>query len=180
MQPWPRRGYLIRPVTVQAVRDLFQLRLLLEPAVARLATGRVDGERLRRLDAACRGGYDPSNRRRSAAFLAANRAFHVTIAEAAGNALLTATMAKILDEMERLFHLGFSATGATREPRREHEALIDALTSGDAETAERATRQHIETSQHMIMDAILSSPAAARINVAEPRVSTPRIGGARS
>jgi DNA-binding GntR family transcriptional regulator len=42
----PRQGYLVVPITLSDVEELFALRLLLEPAAARLAAGRVDAERL--------------------------------------------------------------------------------------------------------------------------------------
>src|SRR5262245_53345201 len=43
----PRRGYVITPITIQTVKEVFDLRLLLEPAAARAAAGRVNGDLLR-------------------------------------------------------------------------------------------------------------------------------------
>src|SRR5271170_3283594 len=49
----PRRGYLITPITMRDVQDVFQLRILLEPTAARLSAGRVTNEPLRRLAELC-------------------------------------------------------------------------------------------------------------------------------
>src|ERR1700719_129296 len=46
----PRRGYLIAPITMRNVQDTIQLRLLLEPAAARLAAGRMADKSLRLLE----------------------------------------------------------------------------------------------------------------------------------
>src|SRR5690349_17159429 len=39
IQILPREGYLVAPLTLKQVQDLFGARLVLEPAVARLAAG---------------------------------------------------------------------------------------------------------------------------------------------
>ena len=38
----PRRGYMVTPVTLKDIHDVFELRLMLEPAAARMAAGKVD------------------------------------------------------------------------------------------------------------------------------------------
>src|SRR5574338_17149 len=75
----PRSDYRIMPVTIQDVQDIFALRLLLEPAAARQAAGRIDEALLRQLNELCKAGYTPGDRRSEAAFLRANREFHIAI-----------------------------------------------------------------------------------------------------
>ncbi len=50
----PRQGYVIVPITLKDVEEVFALRLLLEPAAARLAAGKVDAKALARIDKASR------------------------------------------------------------------------------------------------------------------------------
>lgn len=168
LQPLPRRGYLVAPVTLQDVHDIFQLRLVLEPAVARLAVGRTDNERLRELDAICKAGYVPGDKESEAAFLKANKEFHVTIARASGNRRLCKTISDLLDEMERLLHLGLSLRNRTDEMQHEHRALLEALSQGDEEAAERVTQEQIETARKMVIDALLSSPAIMEVTIKAP------------
>lgn len=158
VRPMPRRGYVITPVTIQDVQDIFELRLLLEPAAARRATGKVDRDVLTRMDELCRAGYSPGNRESETRFLQVNRLFHVTIAEASGNRRLAAVLAQLLEQMERLFHLGLQVRDRSVEMQHEHEALVDALARGDADTAERVTVAQIEAARRMVMDGILSAP----------------------
>jgi DNA-binding GntR family transcriptional regulator len=153
----PRSGYEITPITVQDVRDIFELRLLLEPAAARRAAGHVDNELLTELDAVCRAGYIPGDRESESAFLRTNREFHLTIAQAAGNRRLAGQVGQLLEEMERLFHLGLAVRNRTVEMQHEHRSLVDALTRGDGEAAEATTIEQIESARRMVMDGILSA-----------------------
>src|SRR5882757_7422730 len=41
----PRRGYMVTPITLKDIQDVFELRLMLEPAAARMAAGKVDAHR---------------------------------------------------------------------------------------------------------------------------------------
>lgn len=155
----PRRGYIVTPVTLKDIQDVFELRLMLEPRAARLAAGRVDAKRLRMLDEICRAGYQPGEARSTARFLEANKDFHVAIAQAAGNARLAHAIAQLLDEMTRLLHLGLGVRDRTREMQHEHRTLVRALVRGEGETAETICRQQIEAARDMVFRAMLNNSA---------------------
>jgi DNA-binding GntR family transcriptional regulator len=126
----PRRGYMVTPVTLRDIQDVFELRLMLEPVAARMAAGRVDAQRLRTLDDVCRAGYQPDDARSISRFLEANKAFHVTVADAAGNARLADSIERLHDEMTRLLHLGLGLRNRSQEMQHEHRALLKALVRG--------------------------------------------------
>jgi DNA-binding GntR family transcriptional regulator len=161
----PRRGYRVAPVTLKNVHDVFELRLMLEPAAARMAAGKMDAERLRTLDEACRAGYEPGDARSTSRFLEANTAFHVEIARAAGNTRLADAVEKLLDEMTRLLHLGLGLRNHSQEMTREHRALVKALARGDGATAERICRERIEAARSMVLSAILTSSSIMNISL---------------
>jgi DNA-binding GntR family transcriptional regulator len=163
VQALPRRGWMVSPVTVRDIHEVFALRALLEPEAARLAAGRVDAAALERLDAVCRCGYDPSDPESALAFLEANTAFHVAIAELGGNRRLARTLARLLDEATRLLVLGLSSRDRTGEMRAEHGALIAALVSGDGAAAAKAVAAEIETSRGMVLAALLRPDAETRV-----------------
>ncbi len=77
----PRRGALVQGFTAADVRELYELRELLEPAAAALATVRADAaerqavQRLARLTDRPRGGFAP------------NRDFHHALCAPCGNGL---------------------------------------------------------------------------------------------
>ena len=154
----PRRGYSVTPVTLKDIQDVFELRLMLEPAAARMAAGKVNTQRLKTYEEVCREGYEPGDAKSTARFLEANKAFHVEIAHATQNARLAGAIEQLLDQMTRLLHLGLALRkGPQAMMHDEHRALLKALARGDGETAERICREQIETSRNMVLSAILTS-----------------------
>ena len=153
----PRRGYRVTPVTLQDIHDVFELRLMLEPAAARMAAGKVDAQRLRALDEACRAGCYSNDVKSITRFIEANSAFHVAIAQAAGNSRLAAMVAQLLDQMTRLLHLGLGLRNRSPQTQHAHRALVKALSRGDGETAERIAREQIDAARNMILSAIMTS-----------------------
>ena len=158
IQPIPRHGYIVTPITMASIRELFELRLILEPAAAALATGRVDVARLRAINSAPQQAQTEGEQ---LAFVDSNRAFHRAIAAATGNRRLFALLEEIGDEMQRLVHLGLFGAAAKQSERqaadRQHEALIAALASGDAEAARDAARGHVEHARGLAIEALMNA-----------------------
>jgi DNA-binding GntR family transcriptional regulator len=155
----PRRGYVISPITVKGVQEVFELRLILEPAATRIATGHVDLQRLRATNSWPTASDSAKQKLR---FLTSNRAFHIAIAAATNNDRLVQSIVTLHDEMVRLLNLGLFSSG--REPdamrvahdlqRQQHDLLIDCLARGDPDAAKRAAREHIEHSRELVLHAI--------------------------
>jgi DNA-binding GntR family transcriptional regulator len=169
LRPVRRRGYVVKPITLRDVNDLFELRTVIEVAASRLGAGRVDEFSLRRLDRVCTAGYRSGDRESEAKFLQANSEFHLTVAMATRNDRLVAMLAQILREMERLFHFGLSLRNRSDEMQQEHKALIDALASGDADEVERVTREELASSKSMVLDALMSSEALLDVSISVAR-----------
>lgn len=165
LRPVRRRGYVVKPVTLRDVSDLFELRSIVEVAVNRLAAGRVDEFALRRLDQICTAGYVPGDRASEARFLQANTEFHLTVAMVTGNDRLVALLAQLLKEMERLFHFGMSLRNRSEELLQKHQVLIEALIRGNAEDVERVTREELVASKNMVLDALMSSDALLDVSI---------------
>ncbi|NYE24496.1 GntR family transcriptional regulator [Pigmentiphaga litoralis] len=165
----PRHGYTVIPITLNDVEEIFALRLQLEPYAARLATGKVEGSHLQRLEDACRSNTastDSGNR--IGFFLDANREFHLAIAKASGNQRLHKSLTGLMDEMARLVALGFVARGDSPDIRHDHNALIDALVTGDAKRAEQIARRHIEVFRDMTLDRVMQRLRDAHADVPVP------------
>lgn len=154
----PRQGYVVVPITMKDVEEVFALRLLLEPAAAKLAAGRVDTRGLLRIEKSARSNTvsrDKGNR--IGYFLDANREFHLAIAIASGNDRLARNISSLLDEMKRLVALGFVAKTDSPEIDGDHHKMIEALESGDGALAEKLTYLHIERFRDMTLEKVLQS-----------------------
>jgi DNA-binding GntR family transcriptional regulator len=160
VQPVPRHGFVVTPITIASIRELFELRLMIEPKAAALATGKIDVARLRAINSS---PQQAGNDAEQLAFVESNRAFHREIAIAAGNSRLYHLLESLADEMQRLVHLGlFGPTGSDNERRSadaQHEAMLAAFQARDAVAAEHAARLHIQHSRALAMNSIVNGHA---------------------
>jgi DNA-binding GntR family transcriptional regulator len=139
----PRRGHVIAPLTLRDVREIYDLRLLVEPAGARTAATVLDAgvvdelvDRVRRLpDTRTEAGRSTVED-----FLAVNRDIHVAVAAAAGNSRQEALVERLLDESERAIAAAFAAgvPGGAPRIRDEHLTLLTALRARDPDAAAAA------------------------------------------
>jgi len=160
-----RQRYMIAPITLKHVSELFDVRLLVEPPAARQAAGRVDGDRLRNLDELCQAQYRVGDRESAAAFLSVNTAFHVAVAEASGNALLASMIRGLLDKVERVHHMGHLLHDRNQDAYHEHHELLEALLAGDGKRAEQIMIDQILAAKRFAIDAMLSSASVSTVNV---------------
>lgn len=174
----PRSGYRVSAITVKDARDMLTLRALLEGEAARLAAGRAeDAASLAELERLCRASYNPDDPRSIHAFLRANTRFHSMIAEVGGNRRLAAALRSLLEQLERLFHLGLALSSRADEIVHEHRDLLDAILRGDQTGAQEIAVAQCRTSQKMVLEALLSSETLLNANVGaiadHPRASEP-------
>jgi DNA-binding GntR family transcriptional regulator len=150
-------GFSATPqITRQRFDELYELRLLLEPDAARRAASRITEEHMRRLTGIAEDmrRLDGSRARPSySAFARFDAKLHDEILAIAGNELIRDTLTHLHTHFH-IFRLMFHAR-VTEEALSEHESLLVALSSGDADGAERAMREHIERSRGRLLMAFV-------------------------
>jgi DNA-binding GntR family transcriptional regulator len=162
VQPIRRSGYRVAPITLRDVRDLFGLRLILEPAAAERAVGRLDLGRLRDIQAR----YDACYLDDPAAAFVLNTAFHLAGAQAADNARLERTMAQLLSDSERMYIAGFRFRSPCFQFDHWHEELIEAFASGDPRRARECAAAQVVDAERMVTEALLDSPTLLDAGIA--------------
>ena len=154
-----RQGNTVSPVTLRDVQEIFQLRLVLEVAAVRLAAGKVEAKRLRTLNEAARATHAAADRAGEAAYLRANRTFHRYVAECTGNQRLVALVVALMEQHERIVHLGLALQKREHEFHHFHDDLVAALIEGDGDRAARLTEAALRGSQRKVMEALTDSAA---------------------
>ena len=149
------RGYMIMPITIQYIRDLFDLRLILEVAAVERAALQSSPSWIAALKDMSAISYCLDDPESHVSFLKTNRDFHLALAEAAANRRLLGTLAGLLGEMERLFHLGLRLRDSSQEMRQEHQELVAALERRDVAAARDSITRQINASRDRILEAIL-------------------------
>ena len=152
-----RQGNIVSPITLRDVQEIFQLRLVLEVVVTRLAAGKVDPKQIHKLNKAVQAGFTSGNAKSEAAYLRANREFHRYVAEASGNQRLAALVVDLMEQHERIVHLGLALQNREHEFLHFHDDLVNALIEGDAERAAELTEKALRGGQKKVMEALVSS-----------------------
>ena len=154
-----RQGNAVSQVTLRDVQEIFQLRLVLEVSAVRLAAGKVDAARLRTLNEAAHATYSVGDRASESAYLRANRTFHRYVAECSGNQRLVALVVSLMEQHERIVHLGLALQRREHEFHHFHDDLVAALIEGDGERAAQLTERALRGSQRKVMQALTESTA---------------------
>jgi DNA-binding GntR family transcriptional regulator len=158
-----RQGYVVAPLTMKSVKGLFELRIVLESAAARLAAGLVNIEKLKSFKPRL-GKYDPNDRNRKVDWIMANQEFHLEIARATGNEWLYQAILDALEETRRIIHVSLSVPEKVQAMSNDHRDIIDALARGDGERAAHFSQIHIEKSLEAVLAAMLGSNAVQEAN----------------
>lgn len=141
----------------------FELRLSLEALSARLAArNRNDAQldAIRAAAAALRNAFASDVSRD--AEKDADYAFHRAIAEASGNAMLVDVLDGIAERLKAGMRVTLSLTHDASMQRRarvldEHDRIVHAIESGDADSADIAMRYHIDQARNRLLDGQLDS-----------------------
>ncbi|WP_116953507.1 GntR family transcriptional regulator [Jiangella endophytica] len=152
----PRKGYRVTDLKVTDVNEVFELRLLLEPAACELAASRAPRQAITALHHLAHTEYDHTDPDSYERFIVDNREFHVRLAEAAGNHRLARSIRTLLEEMQRLFFLSLTVKDTSSEQVHEHLDLYDAIASGDAARARKISADQIEQSRRRVIEAIVT------------------------
>jgi len=141
------------------VADLIEARERLEPIVAELAAERrseEDVEALRALVAEMEAATDDIDR-----YVDADTAFHLKIAEAAGNAVFRNQLSGIRELLRTWAKSVLEAAGETESSLAMHKPILEAIEGKDATGAERAMAAHMERAGRRLREALGGRPMKA-------------------
>lgn len=139
----PRRGALVRMLSATEIRDLFEVRLMVEShAVSRICReGRTVPDEM----AAICTRHEAVSATDMLACTELNRQFHQALVAAAGNVVLLQVFNSLEANLTRIAMLSLqSGLGKTETIEREHRSLIDALTRHDEAAALGLLKQHLQ------------------------------------
>ncbi|WP_426998275.1 GntR family transcriptional regulator [Pseudarthrobacter sp. N5] len=140
---FPRRGAVVRQLTLTDVNELFDVRLCLESFAARRAAERVGagqpGGQLKELVDGARRAIDEG---RADDVVLISTAFHAEIVRLTGNTLLIESVKPLFGRMRWIFGLAHNRSNELQ--RDEHVELCNAILGGQAELAASLAYSHIE------------------------------------
>jgi DNA-binding GntR family transcriptional regulator len=135
----PNRGWFVRPLDAAEAREVFALRLKLEPELAALGSARADeAER-----AAARAAFSSLERAADRDRGAANRAFHLALVRPADRPVGFDIVERLHVLADRYVRKHLEPHGRDERADAEHRALLDAWLARDGAPVEALLTDHI-------------------------------------
>jgi DNA-binding GntR family transcriptional regulator len=154
----PRQAAVVATITVQRLLQMFEVMAEMEGLCARLAARRMtpaEREALQRAHQVCARlakGDDPE------AYYEANRAFHEKLYAGAHNQYLEDTTRTLRNRLTSYRRFQLHQPGRVAQSLAEHDGVVAAILTGDAERAAGAMRAHVAVQGDVFTDLISLLP----------------------
>jgi DNA-binding GntR family transcriptional regulator len=152
-----RRGLMVAPLDRDFMRQIYELRLALEPMAASLAAQRAPQEARERGEPIVAQGRRAARDGDMAELIRSDMAFHMLIYELSGNTLFVDTMGQLWNHLRRAMREVLQHRDIRDTIWNEHERILRGLASGNGEEAARAAREHL---LHAVQNVHIVVPAA--------------------
>ena len=155
----PGRGSMVSPIKPQDIREVFELREIIETGAAKRVARLRGNDELRKELEESRKALD--SEQASGKYVhewGSWEDVHLCIVKALGNQMLVDVYSGLLDRIHRIrSHYGQRFTQRRlHEILSEHTAILEAIVEGDAEGAERMVQQHLRNAGAFLIG--LTSP----------------------
>ena len=150
----PRSGYFVKSITLKQLRDLLDVRRVLELTAIERAALRATEEQIEEMSHV-HAGYTGDDDESYDRYTDENRHFHYLLARASGNNELAELVGSLHDRLARFMVM--RRAGKTMEIT--HDRIIEALKTQDVETARQALLDDIDRAHEAILDSILEGDA---------------------
>jgi GntR family transcriptional regulator, transcriptional repressor for pyruvate dehydrogenase complex len=151
---------LLLAVEEGSLRELFEVRRIVEGEAVALATERGEEVHLDRMRAATELMREGLGNRDE--YIEADVAFHLTIAEATQNRMILHLMHAIRDQLERALGSIYKIPGSPERSIEDHGLIIEAMEAGKPDEARERMREHLARVEEAVEAATAKSSRAPR------------------
>jgi DNA-binding GntR family transcriptional regulator len=150
----PKTGVVVPPIDLNSLKDVFEMRTVLEAVAARMAFKRIQPHQLEALKKVALEVQSLSDKEEIFSYLELDAQFHAIIHNAQGNQVLKESLDTLYNQCMRLWnsiedqelikHLIISSV-------RDIAKIYDAFVAGDGPGVERGIKQHFATYLHTLI-----------------------------
>jgi DNA-binding GntR family transcriptional regulator len=141
----PRKGVIVKPVSLNEVLQIIEVRLINEPFGARLAAEQANDAHLTELAEVLKRAKHWASMRNVENMMLLDREFHLLIARAARNDVLIELLRNLHERSLRFWFISLNAPAQHESVQAEHAAILEAVRRRNPDGAEAAMRHHIES-----------------------------------
>ena len=151
LQDAPGRGLLVAPLEAAFVRQMYELRAVIEGLAFRKAAENFSQASMARAQQLLATGRAASQKKSVSKMIAADMAFHEFIYDLANNPLIRPAMETQWINTQRVMGSVLLSAEKPREIWDQHEAMLKLVIQGEADKAEQLARQHIQESADFLI-----------------------------
>jgi len=141
----PRKGVIVKPVSINEIMQIIEVRMINETYCARLVAERATDADVAELNEILKRAGDWTRAHDVEQMMLSDEAFHNVLARVAGNLVLSGILRRLHDRSLRFWFISLRAPGHHQHVQSQHEAILAAIRTHDPARAEAAMRAHIES-----------------------------------
>ena len=141
------RGVFVREIAFEEADEIYELREALEEVIGRRVAVAIKPDAIERLRAMLDAMRSAAQAQDVEQYAQLNLQFHEILLDTAGSKQLTETYKRLVKELHLFRMRALDSGGGLRVSADEHRDIVDAIASGDPDTAGRALRQHVAGSR---------------------------------
>jgi DNA-binding GntR family transcriptional regulator len=157
------RGVFVRTISPAEADEIYEVRLVMEDLIMKRLAAAPEVLRGAKLDELLVKADSLARKGDFAGCHDCNMVFHDRLASHAGNATLLETYRRLVGELS-LFrhqaHARIADASSLRASVADHQAIVVALVAGDARTATRLIRKHLEASRKRLQGLLAAADPA--------------------
>lgn len=140
----PGRGLQVAPLNLELIRQMYEVRAVLEGLVFRKAAENFSETAKKRAEKLLAAGRQAVTKASVRDLISADMAFHSFFYELAANPIITQSMETQWVNTQRVMGSVLLSADKPRDIWDEHEVMLGLVAAGEAAKAERLARTHIE------------------------------------
>ncbi|HLO29906.1 MAG TPA: GntR family transcriptional regulator [Anaerolineales bacterium] len=147
----PNRGFMVTPVSVSDIQEIFEARMFFETELFRLALKKISDAEIDQLERQSQVDGDTKSPNYAEVFLESNRKFHESLAAVSRNSRLLWYYETLMNEAQRLFYMDITLHQKDFQWGHGHEGIIEALRSRDETNGIKIIRDILENARKRVL-----------------------------
>lgn len=162
----PRKGAFVSKLSVQEVKEIYEMKSMMESFAVRLAIPIVDEKEVSKLDSINNLMEEKIKQNNFKAILKLNIEFHRKMIKMSKNEKLAHFYESIVLPIRKYQRIGLSAPSSWKTSFKEHRNIVEAITSRNIELAERLAREHTMRATLRVIGRLKEKKQSVRVSSA--------------
>jgi len=153
----PQKGYVVRPLNLKDVSDIYDLRMALEVVAAEEAATRMKDTDRMRLSHLLEEVGILIKKAEKARVLALEQEFHMRIMEATGNWLLAEILGSLFDRIWMIQNVNILTSDHLIDAHKQHMEIYKALEKADPSKSAALMKKHLKFTKKFVLSRLQDS-----------------------